>query len=534
MNSKKSKMDVHVRFRIEEVREAMIRRRRALCLRRFAFRFSPLVMVAVTFWYFFRPYGATAFVAQLLFWIAGVFLFVRELWKPLRKPISNHAAALLIDRHHPELEDRVTAMVALDVREERLAWMETEFMKEARHRLMRSRFGADWNIHPQINRTWQAPVLLVLMCLVLFRFPFVWQPFYGASWALAQPYEVDPGDVRVQTGADQIILVRGGHAGKLSLLEWRTAGGSWQQESMSVGDADDVHFYRFTDIRGDIQYRVTMGSWKSKRYEITTWLPAEVTGIDLTYHYPEYLDLPSREVTEGGQITALEGSTIDMQVSVNKPLKQAEMVFESGRRIQFQETAPLIWSGSFVADENDVYHIELRDRDNEAGIFQPGYEIVVRRDKEPAIRIEFPYNDLQVSPLDEVPFTFRVSDDFGLSSYGLRYQVEGRDPVIVEIGKDLDNSTGEKAEHLLYLEELNLSPGDLINWTVWATDRKPDRPEYETMAAPYFLEIRPFRRLFREAVSDAGGGARCALHQSCIGIACRGFCVDWASPARPG
>ena len=55
------------------------------------------------------------------------------------------------------------------------------------------------------------------------------------------------------------------------------------------------------------------------------------------------------------------------------------------------------------------------------------------------------------------------------------------------------------------LEDLSLAAGDFITWTVWAEDGKPGRSEIETLGDPYFLEIRPFERLYRQAVSNEGG-----------------------------
>ena len=41
-------------------------------------------------------------------------------------------------------------------------------------------------------------------------------------------------------------------------------------------------------------------------------------------------------------------------------------------------------------------------------------------------------------------------------------------------------------------------------WSVWAEDARPDRELYETLGDPYFLEIRPFRRTFSEAITNEG------------------------------
>ncbi|PCJ62675.1 MAG: hypothetical protein COA73_06225 [Candidatus Hydrogenedentota bacterium] len=62
-----------------------------------------------------------------------------------------------------------------------------------------------------------------------------------------------------------------------------------------------------------------------------------------------------------------------------------------------------------------------------------------------------------------------------------------------------------EGHHDFPLEDLGLEVGDFITWTIWARDNKPDRDEYEVLGDPYFLEIRPFKKRFSEAISGAGG-----------------------------
>ena len=71
-----------------------------------------------------------------------------------------------------------------------------------------------------------------------------------------------------------------------------------------------------------------------------------------------------------------------------------------------------------------------------------------------------------MTSLDEIPFEFDVSDDFGLQSHGIQYEVAGQDPVRVALsGADPLGSTSA-GRHTLQLETLELTPGDLVTCTV--------------------------------------------------------------------
>ena len=45
----------------------------------------------------------------------------------------------------------------------------------------------------------------------------------------------------------------------------------------------------------------------------------------------------------------------------------------------------------------------------------------------------FPRMDHEVTVLEEVPFEFEVTDDYGLKDFGLQYHVVGQEPVRVSM-----------------------------------------------------------------------------------------------------
>lgn len=498
-------LDIHVSFRIEEVRDALARRRRWRCLLRYSLVVSSLCAITALLMIIFQNQDTIRSILALSFWTLQVLAAWHLLVMPLKHPISFQQTALYIDQHFPELEDRITGMVALGDKQ-RLTWMEKDFLKEARNKTSRSAFGEHWDFVPRPERMPLTLLLLICTFLALLRFPTTWVPWLESGWSFNGPFTVEPGDVRVRIGDDLIVLVKSEQLDKAVTLRWKdglTRG--WQEAPMKTGDSDTVHFHRFSEISGDLVYQVYFGPWKSDRFKITAWLPPEVNAIDLTYHYPEYLDMPPREAPNSGLITALTGVEVDMRLRVNKPLATAELVFESGTRLSLEDQGGLIWNTRFKVLQNDVYHVELVDKNGESSIFNTSYDVSVQPDEPPAIQMTFPRGDLEVSSLDEVPFHFKVSDDYGLKAFGLRFEIPDKNPIVIPLHGEGAPGPGAEGSYQLMLEDHSLEPGDLITWTVWAEDRKPDRAQFEQMGPPFFLEIRPFRREFREAVSDNSG-----------------------------
>src|SRR5213594_472535 len=62
------------------------------------------------------------------------------------------------------------------------------------------------------------------------------------------------------------------------------------------------------------------------------------------------------------------------------------------------------------------------------------------------------------------------------------------------------------AGHTVYLEELGLKPGDVVSYFARATDNDAVQGPKTSTSDIYFVQIRPFKKDFKPAQSQAGGG----------------------------
>lgn len=435
----------------------------------------------------------------------GMWRWIRPLYA---HPISDEQVAMFIDENLPELQNRMLTMVEVGKhgRGHDNSWLIRRFFIEAQHHLRSSALfeDAEWS---KTKRLPPWPLVLMVLSLVwVIFFADVWQPQWRTPWTTTQRgYTVSPGDARVQIGEDVNVFVASSLGPRAFIIQYRTNRDSWTEAPMSLGDSEGVYFHTFKQVQQVLSYRIRLDDETSPTYRLTPFLAPEITRLDLTYTYPNYLRSPPREVPSGGDITALEGTQVELSASVNKPLSSLAIVLGDGSRIAMHKTDDLLWQGKLLLSKNDEYFLEPKDSDGAGSLYASTYKITALPDQAPSLRVNFPFRDLEVSPLDEVGFEFQISDDFGLASYGIRYQVADRKAVDVVLSKGMaSGSTSVDGHHRLMLEELNLAPGDLLTWSIWARDLKPDRGPLEGMGDPYFLEIRPFKRLFREAVSDSG------------------------------
>lgn len=436
----------------------------------------------------------------------------RWLYTPRRQTPSIENLALLVDAHYPQLENLAISSVEFSQRAGDSEWIVAQILERARRETGAIDLDQLTDIRP-LRPLALGGALLWAISLGLFAgLLYHWDPArLGRGFFTPLAYEitfiVEPGDALIERGNGQTIWIRRAPLATDGALRWRQAGGQWQTAPLAMGRSERIRFFQFDDLQADIEYQVQLGSGRSPVYRLTVWTPPAVATIDLSYTYPDYLQLPPRTVPDGGHLAGPEGTLVTFEVAVNKPLAQAHLVLTSGTHIQLTAIDDHHWRGQLELKNNEQYHLELRDLDQRTNADPTLYDIVVNPDNPPTIRAQLPRGDDEATPLEEIPFALAVSDDYGIADYGLQYEVAGRNPVRLSFKDAISASERAEAQHLLYLEELDLHPGDLVTWTFWATDHKANRDDYETLGDPYFLEIRPYTRTFRQATSNAGANA---------------------------
>lgn len=429
-------------------------------------------------------------------------------WLVIRREVDREQIALFLDAHHPELEDLIVSSVSLHRAIPASEWMTEQVFEQVR-----------------ASSAIKAPPLIDGRVLKRVRYATVGVWALGAGALIAAvwladvgdiarrlfsvpaapvPYVVEPGDVRVRRGAHQTVWVTTELASASKAIQWRTAGGDWQTAPLAPGETGDVFAHPLRDLFADTEYQVQVGPHRSPVYRISVWTPPEVVSISLLYRYPAYLEMADREVLFGGDIAAPEGSEVVVSVTVNKALAAAALVLGDGEEIALQNTGDAVWEGALSIAKNDAYEVALRDAEGEQNERVRAYKIAAKADGAPRIRVRFPKGDDEATAIEEVAFGFSVKDDYGIADYGLQYEVAGRPPMRVSLKKEATRVESAEGEHPIALEDLHLAPGDFVMWMVWAEDGKPGRSAVETAGDPYFLEIRPFERRYRQAISNEG------------------------------
>lgn len=432
-------------------------------------------------------------------------------WPLLSNPLSLRDIATFIDHQHPDLQDRLLSAVALSEKggEVPSAWMLEHFLADTQHRV--KGVPLDDFMHPWELRCLAGGVALCIVLCIAGALGAAWKSglirsvtAMGGLHASAS-LEVKPGDAEVQPGDNQIVWVTSSDTESAKYIYWEQ-GGVEQRAILESSSTPEVSYHTFQSLQDSLRYQVRVGGAESARYEIRVNRPPAVESIHAHYEYPAYLGLEAESVPYSGELKGVEGTRVTLRVEVNKVLESIQLIREAADPLALEVAGENKWTCAIDLEHSDTYHLVLRDLDGNENPDPETYAIRVTPDNPPEIRVKFPRGDAKVLALEEVPFAFEVKDDYGMDGYGIEYTLAGRDPVRIALNQPGAIVQEAVADHLLALEDLGLAEGDLVTWSVWATDKKPDRAAYETSGDPYFLEVRPYTLRYREQISQGGAG----------------------------
>src|SRR5262249_42484922 len=167
---------------------------------------------------------------------------------------------------------------------------------------------------------------------------------------------------------------------------------------------------------------------------------------------------------------------------------------------------PAALAGSFLSEKQGFYRIELQGPHGEQVTASPQYTIDLLDDHPPAVSITKPSRDTSATPVEEVFIEARATDDFGVRQMQLLYSVNGGPEKTVRLFDGQKPLTEVSAGHTLYLEEMDLTPGDVVSYYARAIDNDAVQGAKSAASDIYFVQIRPFRKDFKPAESQAQGG----------------------------
>ena len=317
--------------------------------------------------------------------------------------------------------------------------------------------------------------------------------------------DVTPGSVKVREGQPVTVTARiPGVDGAVVPSIVVGQGAAARSARMQAGASADEFTITLNNITTSFPYVVTAGSARSADFTVSVIRPVKVSRIDVKYDYAPGLGLESHTEPDGGDIFAPSGTKVQLTITTDKTVVDGRLTMADGTTLTLQGHNQ-VFTADLVVAKDGSYRVGVRDADGLSNEGGSEYFIRMLNDRPPDVRIVRPAGDKQVSPLEEVAIEARADDDYGIRSLELVVKsAAGAERVVPLTGPGSGSvATGL---HTVFLEDLKVTPGDMVTYYARATDVGRGRRSTESRSDIFFLEVKPYEEEFEAAEGQSGGG----------------------------
>lgn len=334
-------------------------------------------------------------------------------------------------------------------------------------------------------------------------------PFRSADAANPYSIGVEPGDVTIARGADQIVTARlQGFTGGNADVMMRSGSASEFERLPMIAAADSGAFeIVLFGLDEATEYFVQSGSVRSPLFHISVEDLPYVDRLELEYHFPAYTGLAPRTVDDGGDIAVLRGTMVRLRAFPTLPSPAGDLVLDgdSITSLVLQEDGSL--TAEIQVNREGFYRLDLQGPNGQLVTASPQYTIDILMDLPPSVSFEKPGRDTRANAIEEVYVEARADDDYGVGQLELVYSVNGGEERTVSLFSSSRAQREVSAGHTFFLEEYELEPGDFVSYYARARDNNEIDGRQSVTSDIYFIQVRPFRKDFRQAEQQGSMGA---------------------------
>ena len=501
-----------------------------------------LAVSAISLWLDLNKSGTISlFLVSIVCFLCIVLYFVRTF---RQRHTDDLELAHYVEDHIPDLEQRL--LTSLEFTEEDLikgkAGVSQQFIRQlwndAQHHV-RAQQRVVETVTPA-NSSWMsfalASAVFLVVCAIFVRSDLLIDSASRLVWPFSIDEQliveipppvieisVEPGDMEMQRGESVTIVARITNAAPESIvLRLQDDNVNWRDLSMrrdGSGSDSASYSYFIPSLEEDTTYYVAFeerGEQSSTQYRIDLYDLPQIEQIDIAFDYPDYTGIEDILEENSGDILVPEGTVVDLSVLFNKAIASASIEFEESIRddeemdvkTPYSDTELVIdgniGSTQFTVNQDGIYRISATDL---SGLESPtplDYFIRAIEDNPPELALIRPGKDEDVMPLEEVVLEIDASDDYGLSKFDLNYSVVGAGENQVNFLRE-PNLKSVSGSELIYLEDLEVEPGDFVSYFLTLADNNGIEGPKEVISDIYFLQVIPTDQEFRQN-SGGGGG----------------------------
>ena len=244
----------------------------------------------------------------------------------------------------------------------------------------------------------------------------------------------------------------------------------WEDRVMdSVGKG--VYRATLRRLLDTTKYRIKGGDAESENFKIDVYRIPEITEFALRLEYPAYTGKGIETLApNSGDVKALKGTIVHVDLKANTDLKNAKLTFKSGRA----EGGAIVAADprkavlSFKVEKDDEYQINIA---NPKGHASSGSLFLVKalKDRMPKVSIKKPEKDLMAHRSQTVTVEIAADDDIGVREIGIFHSLD-MDEKQVMIRKLEPPAISTTGKLVWELGNMGLKGGEVIAYYAYALD----------------------------------------------------------------
>ena len=432
-------------------------------------------------------------------WLLALVATMLAIVRPLRRRLDFRRMASILDRRHPEQEERLSTLVELSESDAAKAGFSVALFTLVGDLAENDVAKLDLKRELPVFGAARRFGVFVLMAVALALGALVSPNLVGrlfiravAPWSdignlFSDEISVTPGDITILSGS--VIHIEAKAKDECSIRLSRRRGLGWSEET---SEAMPGGVYETTaDLNErEWRYRVTAGHAVTRYYHVRVSQMPKYDLFTATVDYPAYTHLQPLVLSnaEVGAITAIHGSRVKFDVRVSDP----------GTLVDFRIGKEPLLEHTMVSNKTVSWSLDLVNADGfraEKG----KHPLKSFIDQPPTVVIEKPTGTLRLPPHAKIPVEITATDDIGIEEAYFRVSIDDEPwarhyPTKIDLASD---------RHLLRtVADVDLSFYDLIfakniRFDLVVSDGCP--PEF---GGPHSATSTPFTVQFAADVSN--------------------------------
>ncbi|WP_215241726.1 DUF4175 family protein [Dyadobacter helix] len=237
---------------------------------------------------------------------------------------------------------------------------------------------------------------------------------------------------------------------------------------------DGQHYsYLFKNLQRGVTFSFEAAGYSSSEYKISVVERPSLLSFDVNLHYPGYLNKPSETLTNVGNLSVPEGTTIEWNFNTSSTRSLGIRFDSDSALMEAKEKDSDHFAIRRAARKSAQYQVLLKNNET-SNADKIGYYIHVIPDKHPVMTLE---NFQDTTLYNYFVLGGSIADDYGFSQLKLFYTIQRQSEKSPSAPKGIPipfNKTVNTQSFFFqwYVDSLQLVPGDKIEYyaQVWDND----------------------------------------------------------------